>query len=864
MDPSSSSDLSDFSGYSASDRDGDYNDAYNGTLYNVVETRLGTCITITFLNQEAFEKVFAQLDAQYDFKLNKPQNGQTTTVKTGNGKVVITVYKSCKILLQGKEAKMWRNTVFRSVTSSLKIENKEGRANKEDSTTMTNSSPPCPDTPQLTKNKSTSFLSRVSKAILGPQMNSDFVKLGQEVKKAKKKAKKGYLQIDQEELSRQLKAIQTTGVKPKTKLHKTMVKSHSYSPYSYKSTSFKPQQFIFVPHQARKKQPQADKSEETSVKTVYENKEDGAKVETEQQERKTQPQADQSEETSVKIVDDSREDDTEIEIENCENLSVGTASETEDTASVTTVNKPESAKTSSKEQLLQNCNGIGENTKNSNTDQLQQNCSELKESTTNSNTEQLNQKCSEIRDLKMENEKLTLKNEEQARTIVKLVESAEKLKKTLTDTQVKASNQSKHITSLTAKVKEREEKEAAAVAETLKAEEELSNSKKSIDRLREEKQKLTNTISSKNNDKDQVKQLQTDISDLRDDFSSFRTENNNMKQKLETTVTLADLQIMKLELQNTLKKEIHEQISKQIEHFMCSTTSARGPESNSTVQRAINVETYVPQQPTCDDPAQRSSKSPEKETNTKKKSVYIIGDSVTKTLNSKRLSGDKYTVAIKTNPGALVKDITSKIKSLRQDNRFTTSDAIIVHAGINDISEAHAPIDIMGQYDDLVSTIKNVNSSAKIIVSSVLPTKRNDKLSTKCVAEINSRLKQKCSTDTQMHFMDNSPKFIVDDSVNKALYTDEVHLSSKGAAVLARNIMDTINKCLQTGYNSRPRQAGNFHGTSLQKTMGQHQRPRGQRPGPPRRQPTRQRGPQAWIPPWMRLVPKWDPPAQYY
>jgi len=69
-----------------------------------------------------------------------------------------------------------------------------------------------------------------------------FDKLGREVEKAQKKAKSGKLQIDQEELTKQLKAIQTTGVKPKTKLHKKMVKSHSYSTkqVGYTPENYKP------------------------------------------------------------------------------------------------------------------------------------------------------------------------------------------------------------------------------------------------------------------------------------------------------------------------------------------------------------------------------------------------------------------------------------------------------------------------------------------------------------------------------------------------------------------------------------------------------------------------------------------------
>ena len=231
-------------------------------------------------------------------------------------------------------------------------------------------------------------------------------------------------------------------------------------------------------------------------------------------------------------------------------------------------------------------------------------------------------------------------------------------------------------------------------------------------------------------------------------------------------------------------------------------------------------------------------------------------------------------MAIKSHPGAFIKDITNKIKSLGvEDKRLKTCDAVLIHAGINNISETETPSNTMDQYKELITTIKEQNRGAKIIVSSVLP-KKSDKHSARSIEELNSKLNNMCVASEQMLFMDNTPRFTNGSRTIVNLYEDETHLSTRGAAVLAKNIMDAVNTSLKTGYNSKPNQAGNFRQSSLQKTMGQHQRWRGppRRQGPPRRlgpprrpgPPRGQGPPSGLLPPWMRMGQYWGPPPQYY
>jgi len=186
--------------------------------------------------------------------------------------------------------------------------------------------------------------------------------------------------------------------------------------------------------------------------------------------------------------------------------------------------------------------------------------------------------------------------------------------------------------------------------------------------------------------------------------------------------------------------------------------------------------------------------------------------------------------------------------------------------------------------------------TAKIILSSIL-LKKEDRLSKQVITKVNQKLQELCNADQQLHFMDNTPNFTSRNRVDTTMHTDETSLSRKGTASLAKNIMTAINTCLKTGYNTRDssrnvqharsRQAGNFHETSLQKTMGQHHGPRtgpprktapgqhhhlrGPRPEPPRLSPVQHQ--QSWgqrqpeqptmLPPW--LMPQyWGPPPHIY
>lgn len=160
--------------------------------------------------------------------------------------------------------------------------------------------------------------------------------------------------------------------------------------------------------------------------------------------------------------------------------------------------------------------------------------------------------------------------------------------------------------------------------------------------------------------------------------------------------------------------------------------------------------------------------------------MLILGDSVTGILDRKRLAGASMDVTIRTHSGARLKAIENSVLDAKQntlnDNSYET---VLVHCGINNVSDADGPQSITEDYKDLLEAIQQVNSSAKLVVSSILP-KKYDRLSLKVIKEVNSSLREYC--DQKKHiFMDNTPVFMPEETVDKSLYRDEVHLNIKAA-----------------------------------------------------------------------------------
>ena len=97
----------------------DYHDANNGILYNLVPSNKFDSFTVTFLKQKTFQEMSELLNKEYTFKCNANGTATTATTLAGNQKVVLSLYKTKKLLIQGNGSWEWRNTVFRDFSSQL-------------------------------------------------------------------------------------------------------------------------------------------------------------------------------------------------------------------------------------------------------------------------------------------------------------------------------------------------------------------------------------------------------------------------------------------------------------------------------------------------------------------------------------------------------------------------------------------------------------------------------------------------------------------------------------------------------------------------------------------------------------------------
>ena len=96
-----------------------YQDDNNGVLYNLVNSKNIDSFTVTFFNEQTFKEITEILNAEYTFKTNSNGSGTIATTEAGSQKVVLNLYNSKKLLIQGAGSWEWRNTAFRDISRKL-------------------------------------------------------------------------------------------------------------------------------------------------------------------------------------------------------------------------------------------------------------------------------------------------------------------------------------------------------------------------------------------------------------------------------------------------------------------------------------------------------------------------------------------------------------------------------------------------------------------------------------------------------------------------------------------------------------------------------------------------------------------------
>ena len=178
------------------------------------------------------------------------------------------------------------------------------------------------------------------------------------------------------------------------------------------------------------------------------------------------------------------------------------------------------------------------------------------------------------------------------------------------------------------------------------------------------------------------------------------------------------------------------------------------------------------------------------------RNAFILGDSLTKVLSTRRMSKMNLKVAVKTHPGGRVRTAENTILNIAQsDLTYAKSiDAFVLHIGTNNVSDADTIETIIDEFKDITNTINNVNPKAKVIISSILPRKQ-DRLVNKAIQDTNKAVENWCQSEGYT-FLDNSFNFSNNTSPDSSLYKDNIHLNSRGGNVLGTAISKQLELVL--------------------------------------------------------------------
>lgn len=88
-------------------------------LFTITPSRNEECYTVLFHSKDAYSEMADKLTELYDFR-NNNNSAITASTSVEGGKVVLTLYKNQKLLIQGAGGKTWKSTTFLKLSSELK------------------------------------------------------------------------------------------------------------------------------------------------------------------------------------------------------------------------------------------------------------------------------------------------------------------------------------------------------------------------------------------------------------------------------------------------------------------------------------------------------------------------------------------------------------------------------------------------------------------------------------------------------------------------------------------------------------------------------------------------------------------------
>ena len=165
--------------------------------------------------------------------------------------------------------------------------------------------------------------------------------------------------------------------------------------------------------------------------------------------------------------------------------------------------------------------------------------------------------------------------------------------------------------------------------------------------------------------------------------------------------------------------------------------------------------------------------------NTIKKKVIVVGDSITKFLRSDELSTSERSVTVMKHPGCSTEDMTDYIKPIARKK----PDTILLHVGTNDLTKG---INTMKNVRKCVEAIRELDNSENIQIGFSSIMHRSDKDFSKEISELNVKLKKYC--------LGRGFIYIDNDNVNEScLNNSKLHLNKKGTNLFSKNILTSLD-----------------------------------------------------------------------
>ena len=205
--------------------------------------------------------------------------------------------------------------------------------------------------------------------------------------------------------------------------------------------------------------------------------------------------------------------------------------------------------------------------------------------------------------------------------------------------------------------------------------------------------------------------------------------------------------------------------NKEARNRMPSARHSETSNSRSRTDRATRTSDSV-----RNDPTNQSAK---------RKEVFIVGDSILKNLQGRKLSRSSK-VKVSSFPGCTTMDMRDHIKPILRRN----PDAIVMHVGTNSLRSSATVRDCAEEIVNLATMISN-ESSADLAISAIIPRSDNEVLAVK-VSGVNKILKTFCNQNG-WGYVDHS-----NISPQHDLNRSGLHLNTKGTARLATNFINYL------------------------------------------------------------------------